>query len=100
VLPALDDSTRVYCVNEYVQPIPFYLKRPCTLVGYRGELDFGLAAEPWRFIADLKLFAADWQQQHDALAILRPVDYQQLEALGAPMRVIYTEQSYVAVLRE
>jgi 4-amino-4-deoxy-L-arabinose transferase-like glycosyltransferase len=100
VLSALDDGTRVYCVNEYVQPIPFYLKRPCTLVGYRGELDFGLTQEPWRFIPDLKGFAADWQSQHDALAILRPEDYQRLEALGAPMRVIYTAQSYVAVLRE
>jgi len=100
VRPALTAGTRVYCVNEYVQPIPFYLQRPCTLVGYRGELDFGLVQEPWRFIPDLKGFATDWQAQHDALAILRPQDYQQLEALGAPMRVIYTAQSYVVVLRE
>jgi len=100
VLPALGNATRVYCVNEYVQPIPFYMKRPCTLVGYRGELDFGLKQEPWRFIPDLNMFAAEWQQQHDALAILRPEDYQRLEALGAPMRVIYTAQSYVVVQRD
>jgi 4-amino-4-deoxy-L-arabinose transferase-like glycosyltransferase len=98
--PALTPATRVYCVNEYLQPIPFYLQRPCTLVGYRGELDFGLQQEPWRFIPDLKAFREDWQQQHDALAILRPQDYQQLESLGTPMRVIYTAQSYVAVVRE
>jgi 4-amino-4-deoxy-L-arabinose transferase-like glycosyltransferase len=60
--PALTGATRVYCVNEYLQPIPFYLQRPCTLVGYRGELDFGLQQEPWRFIPDLKGFEADWQQ--------------------------------------
>ena len=48
----------------------------------------------------LEGFEADWQQQHDALAILRPQDYQQLESLGTPMRVIYTAPSYVAVVRE
>jgi 4-amino-4-deoxy-L-arabinose transferase-like glycosyltransferase len=98
--PALTPATQVYCVNEYVQPIPFYLQRPCTLVGYRGELDFGLQQEPWRFLPDLKRFAVYWGEESDALAILRPEDYQQLETMGVPMRVIYTAKSYVAVVRE
>jgi 4-amino-4-deoxy-L-arabinose transferase-like glycosyltransferase len=97
--PQLGAHTRLYCVNGYLQPIPFYLRRSCTLVGYRGELDFGLQQEPWLALADTAQFAAAWQQQSDALAILRPEDYQQLEALGAPMRVIYTAPSFVAVLR-
>jgi 4-amino-4-deoxy-L-arabinose transferase-like glycosyltransferase len=98
--PALRPNTTFYCVNDYPQPIPFYLQRTCTLVGYRGELDFGLQQEPWRFIPNLKAFAAYWKEEHDALAILRPEDYQQLESLGAPMRVIYTAKSYVVVVRE
>ena len=98
--PELGASTRIYCVDAYIQPIPFYLKRPCTLVGYRGELDFGLQQEPWRFIPSLTDFAAVWRQQQDALAILNPGDYQQLEALGTPMRLIYTAPSYVAVARK
>jgi hypothetical protein len=69
-------------------------------VGYRGELDFGLRQEPWRWIADLPQFASEWQRQSDALAILRPEDYRQLQALGLPMRVIYTAQSSVAVIRQ
>ncbi len=96
----LGASTRVYCVDAYIQPIPFYLKRPCTLVGYRGELDFGLQQEPWRFVPRLTDFAAIWREQDDALAILNPNDYQQLEALGTPMRLIYTAPSYVAVARK
>jgi hypothetical protein len=96
----LGAATRVYCINGYWQPIPFYLQRPCTLVGYRGELDFGLRQEPWLGIADLTQFLPDWQQQGDALAIMRPEDYQELEALGAPMRLIYTAPSFVAVLRQ
>jgi 4-amino-4-deoxy-L-arabinose transferase-like glycosyltransferase len=97
--PSVGASTRLYCVNGYPQPLPFYLQRSCTLVGYRGELDFGLKQEPWLAIPDLPHFASDWQQQSDALAIMRPEDYQQLEALGAPMRVIYTAPSFVAVIR-
>jgi 4-amino-4-deoxy-L-arabinose transferase-like glycosyltransferase len=97
--PWVGDSTHVYCVNDYVQPLPFYWRHACTLVGYRGELDFGLQQEPWRWIADLRQFADEWQRQSDALAILRPEDYRQLQALGLPMHVIYTAQSSVAVIR-
>jgi 4-amino-4-deoxy-L-arabinose transferase-like glycosyltransferase len=97
--PWVGDSTHVYCVNDYVQPLPFYWRRPCTLVGYRGELDFGLQQEPWRWIADLRQFADEWQRQSDALAILRPEDYRQLQALGLPMHVIYTAESSIAVIR-
>jgi 4-amino-4-deoxy-L-arabinose transferase-like glycosyltransferase len=97
--PWVSGATRVYCVNAYLQPVPFYLQRTCTLVGYRGELDFGLKQEPWLALADIRQFAPDWQQQSDALAIMRPEDYQELETLGAPMHVIYTAPSFVAVIR-
>ena len=97
--PWLSPATRLYCVNGYLQPIPFYLQRTCTLVGYRGELDFGLQQQPWLAIPDLAQFLPAWQRQSDDLAILRPEDYQELEALGAPMRVIYTAPSFVAVVR-
>ncbi|HXN10282.1 MAG TPA: hypothetical protein VN859_03510, partial [Steroidobacteraceae bacterium] len=97
--PWIGPLTTVYCVNDYWQPLPFYWRRTCTLVGWRGELDFGLQQEPQRWLADLAAFAAQWRAQHDALAVLRPQDYQQLEALGLPMRVIYTAPSLVAVVR-
>ncbi len=97
--PRVGRPPGLYCVNAYAQPLPFYLQRSCTLVGYRGELDFGLKQQPWLAIPDLRHFLPDWQQQSDALAIMRPEDYQQLEALGAPMRVIYTAPSFVAVIR-
>jgi 4-amino-4-deoxy-L-arabinose transferase-like glycosyltransferase len=97
--PWVSAGTHLYCVNAYPQPLPFYLGRTCTLVGYRGELDFGLRQEPWLALPDLQAFAAEWQRQDDVLAIMRPEDYQQLEALGAPMRVLYTAPSFVAVLR-
>jgi len=97
--PWIGPATTIYCVNDYWQPLTFYWRRTCTLVGWRGELDFGLQQEPQRWLADLPAFAAQWHAQHDALAVLRPQDYRQLEALGLPMRVIYTAPSLVAVVR-
>jgi 4-amino-4-deoxy-L-arabinose transferase-like glycosyltransferase len=99
VKPWIGNSTRLYCVNDYLQPLAFYWRRTCTLVGYRGELDFGLKQEPARWIPDLAQFESDWRSQDDALALLRPQDYQDLVTLGLPMRVIYTSQSLVAVKR-
>jgi 4-amino-4-deoxy-L-arabinose transferase-like glycosyltransferase len=97
--PWLGNSTHFYCVNDYLQPLPFYWRRPCTLVGYRGELDFGLQQEPWRWIPDLPQFAHAWEGEGDALAILKIEDYRRLAALGLPMHLIYTSQSLVAVVR-
>jgi 4-amino-4-deoxy-L-arabinose transferase-like glycosyltransferase len=97
--PWIGPATTIYCVNDYWQPLPFYWQRSCTLVAWRGELDFGLQQEPQRWLPDLLTFAAQWRSRHDALAVLRPQDYQQLEALGLPMRVIYTAPSLVAVVR-
>jgi len=89
-----------YCVDAYQQSIPFYLRRTCTLVGYRGELDFGLSQEPDRWIPDLEQFAARWRAVPDALAVVRPESYEQLRRMGLPMRVIYTAPTLVAVGRQ
>ncbi len=97
--PRIGADTRVFCVNDYWQPLPFYWRHTCTLVGWRGELDFGLQQQPQLALADLDAFAQQWRASTDALAILRPRDYDALAALGLPMRVIYTAPSYMAVVR-
>jgi 4-amino-4-deoxy-L-arabinose transferase-like glycosyltransferase len=96
----LHKGTAFYCVDAYEQSIPFYLGRTCTLVGYRGELDFGIGEEPTRWIADLQQFAARWRTSADALAVIRPESYAQLQQMGLPMRVIYTAPTLVAVVRQ
>ena len=96
----LGAGTAFFCVDAYEQSIPFYLRRTCTLVGYRGELDFGLAQDPERWIADLEQFAARWRTTADALAVIRPESYARLQRMGLPMRVIYTAPNLVAVVRQ
>jgi len=98
--PYVSATQPLYCVNLYPQPLPFYLQHTCTLVAYRSELDFGLQQEPSLGIDSLSEFARAWQRGGDAVAILLPQDYQSLERLGVPMRVIYTAPSYIAVVRQ
>jgi 4-amino-4-deoxy-L-arabinose transferase-like glycosyltransferase len=99
VRPELLASTAFYCVDDYEQSIPFYLRRTCTLVGYRGELDFGLQQEPGRWLADLGLFADRWRREASAVAVVRSTSYARLLQMGLPMRVIYTAPSLVAVVK-
>lgn len=98
--PRVGAYRHFYCVGVYVQTVPFYVRRTCTLVAYRGELDFGLSLQPALGIPDLKSFVAVWRRDSSALALLRPADYPRLAALGAPMRVIYTSPSFMAVVRQ
>jgi hypothetical protein len=100
VRPELHAATRLYCVNDYEQSIPFYLGRTCTLVGYRGELDFGLQQEPSLWLADLTQFAQSWAQEPDAVAFLTPTAFRKLAVLGTPMRLIYTAPSIIAVAKQ
>lgn len=97
VRPGLRARTNIYCVEDYEQTLTFYLRRPCTLVAYRGELDFGLRQEPWRGIDTVAEFTARWRQDKDAVAIMQPPTYERLAREGLPMRLIYRGFSKVAV---
>jgi 4-amino-4-deoxy-L-arabinose transferase-like glycosyltransferase len=97
---AMKPDSEFYCVSVYVQPVVFYLERPCTLVGYKGELAFGIGQEPWHYMPDLASFAAHWRSGVDPVALVRPEVYEQLAQMRLPMRVIYTARSYVAVVRQ
>jgi 4-amino-4-deoxy-L-arabinose transferase-like glycosyltransferase len=98
--PQIGSYRHFYCVDAYLQTVPFYVRRTCTLVGYRGELDFGLTLQPSLGIAHLEDFVSLWRHESSALALVRPADYPRLVALGAPMRVIYTSPSFMAVVRQ
>ncbi|MBK7250282.1 MAG: glycosyltransferase family 39 protein [Gammaproteobacteria bacterium] len=97
VQPRLTARTRLYCVNSYHQSIPFYLGRTCTLVRYRGEMEFGLNQEPMLFIPDLERFAAAWRTEGDAVAFVDASAYEDLRRMNLPMRVLHAEPSLIAI---
>ena len=83
--PALRDNVPVYSVRTYDQSLTFYLRRPVTLVEYRGELGFGQTLEPGKAIATMAAFVPVWLARPQALAVLERPTYQQLQSQGLPM---------------
>ncbi|MFT3906347.1 MAG: glycosyltransferase family 39 protein [Steroidobacteraceae bacterium] len=100
VAPYLQADTPVYCVEDYLQTVNFYLRRNCSLVRYRGELDFGLNLQPSAWLPDTRTFADEWRKGGQALALMPPDSYARLTKQQLPMRVIYTSPIVVAVLRQ
>ena len=96
----MDAQTPFYCVGTYVQSLVFYLGRTCTLVEYRGELDYGLNAEPALGLASVREFADRWRAGGQAVAVIHEEWLDDLWNMGLPMRVIYTGPTVVAVARQ
>ena len=86
-----------YSVETYDQTLPYYLARTVTLVGYQGELAFGIAQEPQKFIPDLAHFSTIWRAQSAAWALMPPALYQRLLAQGLPMQVVARDSRRVIV---
>jgi 4-amino-4-deoxy-L-arabinose transferase-like glycosyltransferase len=83
--PLLAPETPIYSVRTYDQSLTFYLQRTVTLVDWRGELDFGLTLEPHKGIASLDSFMTRWRAEGQALAVMEPDTYAQLQAAQLPM---------------
>ncbi len=83
--PLLAPETPIYSVRTYDQSLTFYLQRTVTLVDWRGELDFGLTLEPQKGIASLDSFVTRWRAEGQALAVMEPDIYAQLQAAELPM---------------
>ena len=86
-----------YSVRDYEQTLPFYIKRPITLVAYQDELEFGLGQEPDKWIPTVAEFKARWLQDNDAFAIMPISEYEHLKAENLPMEVKARNQRSVIV---
>lgn len=89
-----------YSVCYYDQTLPFYLRRPVTLVDYVDEFYYGESKEASRWIPTLAEFITRWTADTNAVAIMMPHTFRQLTALKVPMRVIYQEPSRLVVMKQ
>lgn len=99
IAPHVSERTKLYSVGAYDQTLPFYLRRTLTLVGYRGELEFGLKQEPELALSDLHAFTADWAAQSAASAVMPPKVYAELVEDKVPMKLIARSAKLVAVVK-
>ena len=99
-LPPGSGDAPLYSVRTYDQTLPFYLRRTVMLVGYRGELDYGLRQAPGGEIADLDEFLRLWQSQTRAFAVMDKRTFNNLKERGVPMRNVGENVAHVMVARQ
>ncbi len=89
-----------YSVDHFDPSLAFYLGRTLTLVGYRGELAPGIAAEPDRFVPTLEQFKQRWVDSERAYAAMTPRMYELLRAERLPMHMLAIDRRRVIVSRQ
>jgi 4-amino-4-deoxy-L-arabinose transferase-like glycosyltransferase len=98
-VPPADRDAPLYSVRTYDQSLTFYLQRTVMLVGYRGELDYGLRQAPNGEIADVDEFLRLWDSQTRAYAVMDKRTFNNFKERGVPMRNVGQNVGQVMVSR-
>ncbi len=96
IKPYLKKDIPFYSVAMYEQTLPFYIRRTVTPVAYQDEMAFGIEQEPEKWIPDIPTFERIWKSQPDALAIMSPEMYAQLDK-KIPMQIIAQDTRRIVV---
>lgn len=99
-LPPADRDAPLYSVRTYDQSLTFYLQRTVMLVGYRGELDYGLRKAPNGEIADIDEFLRLWDSQTRGYAVMDKRTFSNLKERGVPMLNVGQNVGQVMVARQ
>jgi 4-amino-4-deoxy-L-arabinose transferase-like glycosyltransferase len=86
----------VYGVGLLDHTLPFYLRRPLTMVARADELAFGTEQEPQKWLPTIDAFVDAWQRGPRAIALISPQSFAELSA-RVPMHVIARDWRRVAV---
>ena len=99
VSPHIGPATGLYSVGQYRETLSPYLARTFQLVGYEGELQFGLGEEPARRMSEAE-FLERWSTEGEAVAFFDPGRWDEMRRQGLPGRVIAFDDHTVAVSRQ
>jgi hypothetical protein len=99
VRPHVHPDTALYSVGQFRETIPPYLQRTLTIVDFKGELEFGLNAEPGRNAATVQQFIQQWTASPDAIAFVAASQWPHYQQHGLPGRVIAADRDTVVVSR-
>ena len=94
-----DPRIPFYTIEMHDHTLPFYLKRPVTLVQYIDEFALGLAAEPEKGIRTVEEWKARWLELDRGYAIMTPANYQRFAREQVPMRELARDPRRVIVSR-
>jgi 4-amino-4-deoxy-L-arabinose transferase-like glycosyltransferase len=86
----------IYAVDIYDHTLPWYLRRPVTMVAYRDELGAAVEWNPELFIQDISFFERRWLEHKEAYAFVGLGEFDKLAA-RLPMKEIARDARYVFV---
>lgn len=92
------DNVEIYDINRYDQSLPYYLGRTINLVGFTGELEFGIKQEPKKWLNEAD-FLPLWLNSEQAISVLNQSTYNRWQQQKIPMLTIYENPRYIAVAR-
>jgi len=94
----LDPAFPVYQIASYDQTLPFYLRRPTTLVEYRDEMGPGLDAEPGKGL-NLTQWMEAWAATPQGYALMTHDTAKSLAAHNFPFRILASDPRRVLAAR-
>lgn len=97
--PYVTPDTPVFAVHIYDQSLPFYLRRPVTLVEYRDEFTYGQDAQPELWVPTIEGFVSRWQAAPRAAALMPPETFEAMQEIQLPMRVVYEDVRRIMVVK-
>jgi hypothetical protein len=100
VRPYIRPGMEIFSIhNAYDQTLPFYLRRPITLVNYREEFEFGENAEPGKAITSTDAFISRWRGIPSAMAMMDSRAYSELQRQGLAMQPVYRDARRYVVIK-
>ena len=98
-LPVVPRAAALYSVGTYDQTLPFYWRRTFMLVGYRGELDYGLRYDPGAEWPSTAQFIEQWNRESLAYVVMERDMFEDLKSRGVPLRELARDVHRVLAAR-
>jgi 4-amino-4-deoxy-L-arabinose transferase-like glycosyltransferase len=98
IKPLIGPQTELFSIGQYRETLSPYLGRTMTVVGFQGELEFGMSEEPSRTLTS-EAFLAHWIAAKNAVAFISPNIVEEWRRRGLQGRVIGGDNQTLVVSR-
>ena len=98
IKPLIGPQTELFSIGQYRETLSPYLGRTMTVVGFQGELEFGMNEEPSRTLTT-DAFLAHWNASKNAVAFISPNIVEEWRSRGLQGKVIGGDNQTLVVSR-